>query len=92
MKIATYRNIFNEDIKVEYDEKAPCRVCGLPVIHASMGGTDVCPYCDCGVYRDGTKILYKELTNKDLLKKKAEEISKKIAENMRKATDKTEKV
>ena len=78
MKIATYKNIFNEDIKVEYDETASCRVCGLPVIHASMGGTDVCPYCDCGVYRDGTKISARELMKPDLLEKKAKAIYRKI--------------
>jgi len=32
----------------EYDEDTPCRICGEPVIGASMGGTDVCPACDCG--------------------------------------------
>jgi len=35
-------------VVVEYDENAPCRVCGERVLEASMGGTDVCPSCDCG--------------------------------------------
>jgi hypothetical protein len=40
---------------VEYDDTAPCRMCGQPIIEASMGGTDVCPWCDCGYNRDGSK-------------------------------------
>ena len=78
MKTATYKNIFNEDIEVGYDENAPCRVCGLPVVHASMGGTDLCPWCDCGRYRDGTEIDVRELMRTDLLKKKAEEVYEKL--------------
>ena len=30
-------------------------MCGLPVMAASMGGTAVCPWCDCGWNRDGTQ-------------------------------------
>lgn len=33
---------------ITYDENAPCRLCGYPVMYASMGGTDVCPWCDLG--------------------------------------------
>lgn len=36
---------------VEYDETGPCRICHEPVGEASMGGTDVCPACDCGLCR-----------------------------------------
>ncbi len=48
MKTATYRLTSGETITVEYDETAPCRICGEPVYEASMGGTDVCPWCDVG--------------------------------------------
>lgn len=40
--------------KVEYDADAPCLCCGLPVVSASMGGVHICPWCDCGMHRDGT--------------------------------------
>lgn len=36
------------DIWVTYEESIDCRVCRLPVVAASVGGTDVCPWCDCG--------------------------------------------
>ena len=39
MKTATYRKD-GSDFTVEYDEAAPCIVCGEPVVEASMGGTD----------------------------------------------------
>ncbi len=39
------------DREVEYDELAPCMVCGEPVHNASMGGTVLCPSCDCGKCR-----------------------------------------
>lgn len=35
----------------EYDEDTPCVICGEPVIGASMGGTSICPACDCGKCR-----------------------------------------
>ena len=34
--------------KVEYDDEAPCLICQQPVGEASMGGTAICPACDCG--------------------------------------------
>lgn len=51
MKTATYNKIGGGTITLEYDENAPCRICGEPVNEASMGGTDVCPSCDCGKCR-----------------------------------------
>jgi hypothetical protein len=48
MKTATYRGLDGKDFTVEYDENAPCIVCQEPVVEASMGGTGVCPWCDCG--------------------------------------------
>ena len=53
MKTATYRRMDGKDFTIEYDEAAPCRVCNEPVRAASMGGTDVCPACDCGLCRYG---------------------------------------
>jgi hypothetical protein len=37
-----------------------CRVCELPVWAASMGGYDLCPACDCGMYRNGEKWSYED--------------------------------
>ena len=51
MKTATYRGLDGKDFSIEYDEAAPCRICHQPVLDASMGGTDVCPACDCGMCR-----------------------------------------
>ncbi len=51
VKKAKYRLIGGEEIEVEYDPDSPCIYCGAPVLEASMGGTAVCPWCDCGVLR-----------------------------------------
>lgn len=48
MKTATYKDLDGKTFSVEYDENAPCIICGEPVMDASMGGTVVCPACDCG--------------------------------------------
>jgi len=58
VKIADYT--FCGGPKVEYDQDAPCWYCGLPVVSASMGGTVVCPWCDCGRHRDGREWTYRE--------------------------------
>ena len=47
MKKAKYI-LRDSEVEVEYDENAPCRICGEPVWEASTSGTDVCPWCDCG--------------------------------------------
>ena len=73
MKKVTYPLRDGSKEMVEYDETAPCRVCGLPVIDASMGGTDLCPWCDMGKYRDGSGIPLEELEDVELLRKKAKE-------------------
>ena len=80
MKIAFYKTLDGKDLKVEYDENTPCIVCGLSVGEASMGGTVVCPACDCGVYRDGTEINVREYWDNQKLKKKAKEIYEKMIE------------
>lgn len=53
MKTATYRGPDGKEFVVEYDPQGPCISCGLPVVSASMGGTKLCPWCDCGMYRNG---------------------------------------
>lgn len=78
MKIAHYTTLEGKDLKVEYDEKAPCVWCGLPVESASMGGTNLCPACDLGKYRDGTKWTYEETMNQLLVVKKAKGIYEKL--------------
>ena len=55
MKTATYTLMDGTKIEVEYDENAPCRICGYPVKDASMGGTDVCLWCDMGIERPEKK-------------------------------------
>ena len=56
MKKVTYRLTNGKTKEIEYDENAPCWYCGLPVVSASMGGTVICPWCDCGKNRDGSSI------------------------------------
>lgn len=51
MKTAIYNKVGGGTFVVEYDENAPCIICGEPVIEASMGGTVICPSCDCGKCR-----------------------------------------
>ena len=52
---ARYTLTDGRTLVVSYDPLAPWRICGEPVGEASMGGTDVCPACDCGYNRDGTR-------------------------------------
>lgn len=51
MKIAKYRKKGGGYLEVEYDENAPCIICGEPVIEASIGGTVICLWCDMGICR-----------------------------------------
>jgi hypothetical protein len=61
MKTVTYTKLDGTPLVIEYDETAPCRICGYPVWEASMGGTDVCSYCDCGKERpDKTRIEFQQ--------------------------------
>jgi hypothetical protein len=60
MKKVTYVLTDGRRIEVEYDENAPCSICGLPIVSASMGGTDICSWCDCGRHRDGTPWTLKD--------------------------------
>jgi len=47
--------IFPGGKEFEFDETAPCQVCGNPVLSLSMNGPDFCPGCDAGVWRNGKK-------------------------------------
>ena len=47
MKKATY----GSKRTIEYDENAPCILCGKPVIEVSMAGPTICPWCDSGCPR-----------------------------------------
>lgn len=55
MKTAEYRLSNGNRLFVTYDENAPCFGCGEPVCEASVGGPGLCPACDCGYNRDGTR-------------------------------------
>ena len=59
MKTAQYKTD-KGIIEVVYDPDSPCRVCGQPVIEASVGGTAICPWCDSGYRRDGTQWTYSD--------------------------------
>ena len=48
LKTATYQVVGGGKIDIEYNPDALCRICWQPVDSASMGGTKVCPSCDCG--------------------------------------------
>lgn len=43
MKTAKYLGKDGKVIEIEYNENAPCLICGEPVVEASMGGTSICP-------------------------------------------------
>jgi hypothetical protein len=51
MKTVTYTLLNGKKKTIEYDENAPCIICGEPVLSASMGGTVICPSCDVGKCR-----------------------------------------
>lgn len=69
MKTATYNKMGGGKFSVEYDENAPCIICGEPVVEASVGGTAVCPWCDCGHCRYCGVQLPLTITDKDAIKK-----------------------
>lgn len=60
IKTATYTGTDGKKFQVKYDADTPCWFCGEPVGEASVGGTVVCPACDCGKNRDGTKWSWKQ--------------------------------
>jgi uncharacterized Zn finger protein (UPF0148 family) len=65
MKTATYTGLDGKKFTVEYDPLAPCILCGLPVVEASMGGTGVCPWCDTGHDRQGKPLDWKPRVSTD---------------------------
>lgn len=69
MKTVTYNLVDGGTKTVEYDETAPCIICGQPVVEASMGGTVICPWCDCGHCRYCGVQLPLTITDKDAVKK-----------------------
>lgn len=73
MRTASYKRTDGSTMEIEYDENAPCLSCGLPVISASMGGPAICPWCDCGVYRDGEKWGIEDATFVAVRKRRAQE-------------------
>lgn len=73
MKTVTYKQPDGTSVEVQYDETALCTLCGLPVVSASMGGTHICPWCDCGSYRDGEKWTFKDAVDLEYRKKRAQE-------------------
>ena len=58
IKTADYRS-FGGPL-IHYDADAPCVSCELPVESPSMGGTALCPWCDMGQHRDGTRWTLQE--------------------------------
>ena len=74
MKTVEYTTFDNKRVVVEYDETAPCRICNLPVTEASMGGTDMCPWCDMGVYRNGEQWAARDIFEFERIRKRALEI------------------
>lgn len=70
----TYKDPEYKLVEIEYDETAPCNICGLPVGDASTSGTDVCPSCDCGVFRNGEKwTVYPDRYHLEYFRKMAKE-------------------
>lgn len=51
MKTVKYLLVGGGEKVFEYDENAPCIICGEPVVEASVGGTAICPWCDMGICR-----------------------------------------
>jgi len=55
LKTVTYHRFPDgQPFTVEYDADAQCIACGWPVWEASVGGTILCPWCDCGQTRPRT--------------------------------------
>ena len=82
MKEATYNLTNGEKVTVEYDETAPCRICGKPVEFASVGGTDVCPWCDRGIHRNGIQWSYAEMMATIGPEKERESWKKRCSKNL----------
>lgn len=60
MKKVSYKLRSGQTFVVEYDENMPCKVCGQPVIVASVESADVCPWCACSIHRNGRDWTFEE--------------------------------
>lgn len=65
MKKVIYHLTNGKTKEVMYDEKALCWSCGLPVISASLGGTVICSWCDCGSNRDGSPVTPEQMRERN---------------------------
>jgi len=74
IKKAIYNLSDGSKKEIEYDTDWPCLSCGLPVVAASVGGTRICPWCDCGKHRNGKNWTLEE----------TKEFGKKYKENFEK--------
>ncbi len=74
MRTATYKGRDGKEFTVEYDPAALCISCGQPVISASMAGTAICSWCDCGQYRDGSAWAIEDALSTERRKAKARAI------------------
>jgi hypothetical protein len=80
MKRATYGKL-----TFDYDENAPCSICGEPVVEASMGGTNICPWCDCG----NCRYCHKKFSLVELMSGIPNHVAKCKEEHAKKAKDNT---
>jgi hypothetical protein len=62
-----------DPLKDNYDSNLICRCCKLPALKVSMGGTDLCPWCDMGVFRDGTNWTFRDCIDDEYRIKRAKE-------------------
>lgn len=53
-----------------FDAGRPCRICGLPVVELSYGSPDVCPWCDCGIFRNGDRWTWAESMDPALVRER----------------------
>jgi DNA-directed RNA polymerase subunit RPC12/RpoP len=59
-ELRTYIIQAKPKIRVTYQGIPPCLWCGEPVNYLSMDGPLVCPYCDSGKNKDGSKWTLRE--------------------------------
>ena len=47
-----------------FDPNFPCAYCEQPVQEECIGGTAICPWCDCGMNRDGSLWDYRTMKDR----------------------------